>query len=187
MFIRQSIRSDYCAVHSTAMALTLAGHVTSRRESLRLFSAGTRWTGASHASIAEAIFRRTGQVGRWRHGPSGDSQVLLTWLHKTAAALKGCPAVVTAYCQHRTLNLVCGHSFVLVGLTSTHIQLLDPLGRRPADNTSMNIFLALAQRPEAGLLTATGAVWDLCASSQVSVLKVEKITDAQPRLGARCA
>ena len=166
------------------MALTLAGHVTSRRDGLRLFGASTQWTGASHASISEAIFRRTGRVDQWQHSPARDEQATLTWLRKTAASLQGCPAVVTSYCQHRTLNLLCGHSFVLVGLTSTHLQLLDPLGKRPARGTPMNVLLALAQQPRDGLLGAVGAVWDLCASRQISVLKVESASVARTQQDA---
>jgi len=186
VFIRQTIRSDYCAVHSTAMALTLAGHPTSRLEGLRLFEAGRRWTGASHASISRAILRRTGRLGRWRHGPSGNELELLPWLQRMAAALKGSPAVVTAYCQHRTLDLICGHSFVLVGLTPTHVELLDPLGKRPAAGQSTNVLLSLAQQPNDGLLATTGAVWDLRVDQKISVLKIGKSADGAPPLSARC-
>lgn len=154
------------------MALTLAGYPTSRRDGLELFGARYGWVGASHASITAAVLRRTGHLYRWRHCPNTEAQYVLTWLYRAAVNLRGRPAVVTAYCRHRILDLLCGHAFVLVGCSDERIRLLDPLGKRPTVVPDGNVLVSVSQFAAEALIVAEGAVWDLCGGRPISILKL---------------
>lgn len=80
--------------------------------------------------------------------------------------------MVTAYCRHRTLDLLCGHTFVLVGCAQGAIRLLDPLGKKPSLASNGNVSVAVSQLAASELIVAAGAVWDLCGDRPVSILKL---------------
>lgn len=172
MFLGQSLRSDYCAIYATAMALTLAGHPTNRRQAFKLFKAGPGWSGASHAEISSVLRRRMRSFRRrWRHSLCDNPVSAAATLY--AAAVGDEPLLVTAYCRHRSLDLVCGHAFLVVGCDDGGLWLLDSLSRRPTDGAKTNARILLEQSLDGSLLRIDGSPWDVCVDKPFSTISVK--------------
>lgn len=174
LFLRQSLRSDYCAVYASGMLLSLLGVATDRRQARQLF--GVRpghWRGSTHRQIRQVLCDRVpGVAFHWRHSRRGRDGVCD--LLRTAAAA-GQPALVTAYCRHPRLQASCGHAFLLTGARMDTVLLLDPLGRPPAAGERFNACLDAAPRAgaaDAALLEVDGVAWSIDSSRRVSVLIV---------------
>jgi hypothetical protein len=173
VFIGQSLHSDYCAVYATAMALSLVGHPTGRRQAMALFGARPGWPGASHAQISTALRRRMGRFdGRWRHVLGGDAQAAAARLRRCAAQAGA--ILVTAYCRHRTLDLVCGHAFVLTGRDRDGVWILDPLAGPPGDGARCNAQIPLDQSVGDRMLRVRGSAWDVCLDRPMSTMRVSR-------------
>lgn len=168
-FLQQHLRSDYCAVYATGMALSLAGRFTDRRSVRALFGVRSgEWTGANHATISKAVRTALGVgVERWRHSRSRSAAG--TWSFLRSCAERSRPVIATAYCRHRKLELECGHTFVLVAADDDSVLALDPLGRHPTRGLLYNVQI---NRPGRGdlLLRVCGSSWDLCVDRCVSTL-----------------
>jgi hypothetical protein len=168
-FLRQHLRSDYCAVYATGMAMSLAGRATDRASARALFEVrGGQWSGANHAMISGAIRKALGaSTGRWRHSRACTAVGLWKFLRSSSG--RAYPIIATAYCRHRKLGLECGHAFVLVAADDDRVLAVDPLSCRPAQGLVHNIQI---DRPSRGdlLLRVRGSSWDLCAGRRVSTL-----------------
>jgi hypothetical protein len=189
MFIGQSLRSDYCAVYATGMALSLAGYPTDRRRAMALFGASPGWSGASHQAIAEAIKRATrSSVPAWQHSPKSGG-ALTQWMRDQLAGAAGAPLVITAWCRHRLHRVTCGHAFVATGIEENSLLLLDPLGPRPADRSNFNARISAST--SARWLHPTGTSWDICAWRGASALTVHRRSGetlpADPLKAPRCS
>lgn len=173
-FIRQSIRSDYCAVYATAMFLSLLGCPTSRKQALRMFGArrGMTWPGASQADILTVIRQRLpGFSARWRRS-AGSSSGLLRAFERAAG--RGLPALVAAQCRHRSSGVECGHAFLLTGSSGGRLLLLDPLCRPPAEGEQHNANLRVDHlKDEQVLWTIEHSAWDLLARRAAGLLQQE--------------
>lgn len=169
LFLRQSLRSDYCAVYASGMLLSLLGVVTDRQRARQLF--GVRpggWRGSSHRQIRQVLCDGVpGAAFHWRHSRPGREGICA--LLRTAAAA-GPPALVTAYCRHPRLEVSCGHAFLLTGARAGTLLLLDPLGRPPAAGERFNACLDTAARADPDLLAVDGVAWSIDAARRVSVL-----------------
>lgn len=177
MFIRQSIRSDYCAVYATGMALSLAGFETSRQRALSLFRAGRGWQGAAHTDIDAAINRATGREGLAWCSTFGalDGRNTLLWLGRQAK-LAGGPIIVTASCRLVRHNVVCGHAFLVVGCEEGRLQLLDPLTREPKAGERHNLEMTDAGCSDL-TVRAVGCLWEMLTKQPVYCKEVT------PRIG----
>jgi hypothetical protein len=174
MFLKQSLYSDYCAVYATGMALSLAGYPTSKKEALKLFNAKSGWQGASHSDISRAVCHAAGcSELEWCHF-SSDQGELLQWLGRQCCSNSNSVLLVTAYCRLRAQNITCGHVFVLVGADERGLLALDPLSRRPRNDTHYNVILSSSDQSD--LLAAGGAPWDLCTDQELSFLVLAKST-----------
>jgi len=140
MFIRQSLYSDYCAVYSTGMALSIVGIQTDRRSALSLFNVKRGWKGASHDDIDAALIRATGNKGSaWRcTNESLSGAQALSWLNNQFQSISS-PIIVTASCRLVQHNIICGHTFLVVGKSNASIHVLDPLTKAPPKSQQHNI------------------------------------------------
>ena len=176
MFIRQSLRSDYCAVYSVGMCLTIAGHPTNRKEALLMFGAQPgKWNGASQAQIRSVLAARIVNLsGKWQRLASANREGVHRALRRSLNA--DCTAVVTAYCKHRALGITCGHVFLATGIGSDgSIELLDPLCKRPKAGTLRNASIPRESMEESELMLVLDSPWDICLNRQVSILRVPRV------------
>lgn len=178
-FIRQSIRSDYCAVYATAMYLTLLGCETDRRQALLLFGAkrGTPWPGASHSDML-AVIRccLPDYNGNWRKIPRSASAIRRTF---QGIAARGSPALITAYCRHRTSGVECGHAFLVTGFQDGRFLLLDPLGLPPLVGDLHNASAGAASAHDSSKLwPIERSAWDLIPKRGAAVLQRADFGDA---------
>lgn len=171
-FIRQSIRSDYCAVYATAMYLSLLGCQTDRRQALHLFGAkrGAPWRGATHIDMLAVIRRCLPDYNaRWLRTARSSSAVRRSF---QAIAARGSPALVTAYCRHRSSGVECGHAFLVTGFQEDRFLLLDPLGRPPSKADQYNTStVAKSARDGLDLWPVEGSAWDLIPARGAGVLQ----------------
>ena len=169
LFLRQSLRSDYCAIYATAMALSLLDSPVGRRAALRMFRAAPgEWYGASHMLISKVVQDRLGRPSpSWHSVPASSSKRICDALAR--AVKSGRPSIVTAYCIHRRLQLRCGHAFVLMDRTSSAFRFMDPLSPAPSHGAKHNATLNACRQGHEGKLRIDGAPWDLVISQTVSV------------------
>jgi hypothetical protein len=170
LFIRQDIRSDYCAVYATGMCLSLAGMPTSRKDARELFGARAHWPGASHSQIRLAVQRRHPDFnGRWRHLKASSGREVYRALELAVGA--GSPVLVTAYCRHRALRITCGHAFVATQLTGAGIGVLDSLSGKPGGRACHNAII-VDGNVTSRWVRVVGAPWDISVLHPVSFLRV---------------
>jgi hypothetical protein len=172
VFIRQSIRSDYCAVYSTAMYMSLVGRATGRVEALRMFGARPgAWTGARHVQIRQILEAYVPHLRtRWRHISAPTcAKVVKGFLR---AASTGMPALVTAYCLHRRYGLTCGHTFLITGATDRAVLILDSLCMHPSEGNSYNARISVSVEDSDGdVLPVLDSPWDLVLTNEISILQ----------------
>lgn len=175
MFIRQSIRSDYCAIYSVGMCLTIAGHPTNRQQAMAMFDARRgKWAGASQAQIRNVLAARIVDLrSKWQRFSSTNQNSIHGALRR--ALRPGRMALVTAYCKHRTLGITCGHVFLATGIRSDgSIEILDPLCKKPKTGTLWNASIPPACLEDGDLLLVRDSPWDICLKHQVSILRVPR-------------
>lgn len=161
MFIRQSLYSDYCAVYSVGMALSMLGIDTDRKGALSLFDVKKGWKGASHDDIDAALIKATGGKGSawYCTNQSLSGQNAFFWLHYYARSILD-PIIVTASCRLVQHDLVCGHAFLITGGSSDGIFVLDPLAKRPLEGKSHNIVITLNECG-AEKISPVGCRWEM--------------------------
>jgi hypothetical protein len=170
-FIGQSTRSNYCAVYSTGMLLSMLGMPITRPRLLRLFDltrTNPRYLGASHADIG-IVFAREVHLERWRWvcWPAFDFDAIsesLRWqLRRT-----GCPTLLSFGIIHKNRRWRARHVAVVRAAADRVIELLDPLGRKPHINCSANVLLRLS--PDSQNIRVIGNSYYLDTRQRVGVL-----------------
>lgn len=166
------------------MWLGLCGLVVGRKQAMRWFGAEpASWDGAGHALMARVIATHLpSAAGGWRRHRLVGSTAFVAALGQPLAM--GWPALVTAMCELREPVLRCRHAFVVTNVDSEVIDLIDPLGRRPAVNSPGN-----ARYQRSGLakrrLDIEGARWRLDLSCNVQIFMpsmVASVDAQQPKI-----
>lgn len=149
-FLGQSSRSNYCAVYSTGMLLSLLGLATTRSAALRLFDlrrSNPDYSGATHFEIAHA-FRSAASIKRCRW----DYHKIFRFASVSkslSAQLRdyGYPTLLTFGAIHKNGTWRCTHVVVAVAATERFIDVLDPLGKKPQELSTGNVRLQVARAP----------------------------------------
>jgi hypothetical protein len=171
-YIGQSTRSNYCAVYSTGMLLSLMGRRVTRQYALRLFDlkrSNPEYAGASHFDIGR-IFARELPVTAWcwDYHEVFDfalaSKLIRRHLQKT-----GCPTLISFRIVHKKRKWKAKHVAVATGATENLIQLLDPLAGKPRGCSRANVWL----QKEAGLKTirVVGGSYGVDGGSETAVMR----------------
>jgi hypothetical protein len=180
-FIRQSSASNYCAVYATAMLASAAGVAMDRRRALREFGlsrTNPHYRGASLSKVID-VFRRTvrPRVARWIFWRKVDVAVLAS-AARVQIANTGAPALVSFRAVHRRRGFECTHATLIVEADS-RLRLLDPLGRRPADDQGWNA--EVAPEPDAsGKLEARGTCYAIDVHGPASLLQWNDMETSDP-------
>jgi hypothetical protein len=170
-FLRQSVRSNYCAPYTCAMLLAFYGYRFSRVEALRLFGLERRvahWRGASHTDVLHAILRAAPDLHpHWQHhrrlGFEGFRDVMSNALLRSAVVLA---TAVGVYGRER---YCAKHAFLVTGVARGRVQILDPLGKPPSSRQPSNAYIS--DQPNAfGLHRVRGSPWDIDLAGRVSLL-----------------
>lgn len=169
IFIRQSIHSDYCAVYSTAMFLSLQGRAVDRPAARMLFGARpSTWTGATHDQMREAISKYDTTISsRWIHTRPTTRR---GFFRVTQARWTGLPLLATAFCLHRRYKIRDWHAFVIVSVTSDDVHILDPLSKVPAPNETWNAKVSRKGHNASSTIHVTGAAWEIDLLHPISFL-----------------
>jgi hypothetical protein len=172
-FIRQNIRSDYCAVYATAMFLSLAGHPISRSKALELFAVRSRtWVGATHDEMCAAIAKINPSLAL---GWSCTQPTTTRGFFRVAKdSWRGYPTLVTAHCVHSRYGVSDWHAFVLVAVSTDTVAILDPLSRPPSAGCISNAEVRIACEHPSRRLHVTGAGWEIDLNHAVWFMEVPK-------------
>jgi hypothetical protein len=136
LFLRQSMRSNYCGVYSCAMLLARLGYRIDRCKAFSLFGLPARpraYEGASLSEIAATFTAATGNVAKWRMIDTF-SYTRLTRLVKNRA-----PTLLAFGARYARFR--CVHVVLAVGVGGEGLELVDPLGRHPGTDGDMNAVL----------------------------------------------
>jgi hypothetical protein len=166
-FIQQSIRSDYCGVYATAMLLSLLGEPISRRRAHKIFGVvPANWMGTSCRGITTAIRRvMPAATSTWRHGRPQGGKSFQGFCAKGGSM----PALVSAWCFHRRYRVICGHAFVITGMSEHAVRIVDPLCPPPTTDWNAAIDTADTELP---YLNVQGSAWMVDLRHSISILTV---------------
>lgn len=168
MFIRQSIRSDFCAPYATAAFLGLHGVDVNRRQVQRQFKVRRLgWAGATHEEMAEVVQTSLpiAKIG-WRHIAPSNGEMVLPTLRRWASKA---PLLVTARCRQLRHGVADWHTFVILQGTWP-LELVDPLGPPPAGASTANSMLFRTGPTLLTLCSADAARWALDPMFRISAL-----------------
>ena len=168
LFIRQSWRSNYCAVYSAGMLLSLLGYPTTRKQALRLFglkASNNGYDGTTHQLISTVI-SSAADVGhcRWKYCRQFSFYSVLRTLryHFTHTPQ---PTLISFGVVHKNGIWRSRHTALVVGITNGAIELLDPLANPPRKNDTSNVSL----RPHKPIFVI-GNSYTIDVRSEVGVL-----------------
>jgi len=134
IFLKQSVRSNYCAVYSTGMLLSLLGIPTTRAQALSLFAlsrCNPTYGGASQPEIGNA-FARLARVRHWRwESQKRFNFALLSQSVRAQFRSNPQPTLLSFGAIHRNGKWRCLHVVVALSVTEDFIETLDPLGPTP--------------------------------------------------------
>jgi len=134
-FLGQSTRSNYCGVYACAMLMSLLGFSTARAVALAAFRTGTSisdYPGTTLQMISEVLTEKTHvREPRWqvyRHFPTDRIRRALAGHF----ARTGDPTILCFGARLRAAGLRGRHAVVALGINSSGIRILDPLGSAPS-------------------------------------------------------
>jgi hypothetical protein len=171
IFLRQSFRSNYCAVYSTGMLLSLLGIPTTRAEALSLFDlrrSNPTYVGASHLEIGKAL-ARLALIKHWRWESQKRFEFAVV-LRSVRAQLDSNPqpTLLSFGAIHKNGRWRCLHVVVVTRVTEEVIEGIDPLGPTPAGNNG-NVWFKRGDSPTQ--IRVIGNSYSINPSSQTSVLR----------------
>jgi hypothetical protein len=147
LFIRQSSRSNYCGVYSTAMLLSLLGRPTTRSRALALFKLHQNnpdYTGAAHSDMKRVVAAET-PAGSWRwNSYRGFNLVSISRSLRTDFRKTLLPALLSFGIIHKNGKFRCGHVVVATRTSGNVIEVLDPLASAPKSLGRANVWLQKA-------------------------------------------
>lgn len=175
-FIKQQVRSDYCAVYASATLLSLCGRRTTKSSALRIFGVRRRsWTVPNRDAVKAAL-----------ESIVGESNVALTTrkfdsienvaVFCNGALLRTPALLMTAFCRHSEYGVTAQHAFVVTKASSGGIGIIDSLGRRPATDDVFNAWIHLPRTSTRRFVVVEGASWSMDIKSPISVFKICGIT-----------
>ena len=172
MLLRQRIESNFCAIYSTAMLMTLRGRHTTRKQALRIFGYDTNWVPPNHDQLVKELstiatnksvrvfsrrFRRPREMVTFAEGSLADKL----------------PLLVTAQCYLPSHNAFANHAFVLTSVSASGLNLLDSLSARNSDGATHNAQLRLDAKAVRGMAPVAGAPWMLDLREPMHFLQVD--------------
>lgn len=170
-FIKQQIRSNFCAVYSAAVTLSLWGIPTSKPVAMRIFGARRRgWRPPDHETLRQTLETVVGDI---------KVEVKKCRVHSVAALgsilqrrLESQPAVlVTANCELLRQRVVAHHAFVVTHASSQGVGIIDSLAKRPKVNAAFNAWIPSCQAAKRGLLHVEGSPWAIDSTHPIYILE----------------
>jgi hypothetical protein len=170
VFLRQNVRSNYCAPYATAMFLSLVGREMDRAEALRSFSVRRKgWSGATHEEMAQVVGCAVpGIRTRWRHLKAANVENLISHLKRSSS---GRPVLVTARCELLRHGVADWHTFVVIEADDKSATLLDPLGRCPESLEHGNAVLRVIDGRLRTDASSSDAQWAIDLDNRVSAMR----------------
>ena len=159
-FLQQKVTSDYCAAYAVGMMLSLNGHPTMKQDSIRLFCACPRtWCPPNHQMVlsvmSRAMWPKSILLKRCLFATSSD------FMQYVKRHISGhWPILTTAWCRLSDPRVSAEHAFILTGMRSPLIQILDPLGRPPTEESMCNATI-VSDTTRKRTLTVDAARWDI--------------------------
>ena len=167
--MRQTVRSNYCGVYSTAMLLSYFGESVNRASAIRMFfDIGVRSlkNGVTHGDIASVVLRHV-RSARWRYFPTGLSRRASRFLKEHLNAVG--PTVLTFGAVHYKGRLRARHAAVVLEYEADHLTLMDPLGKSHANCGNVRI-----RGTPGELVLASGAPYFADWSQLLSILSYSR-------------
>jgi len=173
LFLRQSVRSDYCGVYSTAMLLSRLGHPLSRAAALRLFDLPQKdrdYNGVNLDGIAIAVKHATKlRHIRWLFRRRFHFATVVALVRRHIGATRQ-PTLLWFGAVHRRSGAPARHIALVVRVNRDTLYLLDPLGRPPPSRRPFNVSIPnRLDRHE--LLPAEGSFYGVNPRMMVGILR----------------
>jgi hypothetical protein len=169
-FLGQRVSSDFCAVYSGAMLISLYGVATSRCDAHSLFGTRRRsWHPPSEFDLARVVGRAIGDDDlRPQTRLFDTAQALGTSLRRL---LQRRPAVlIVAHCALTATPARARHAFLATHVTGEHIHVVDPLSAAPVGQAFGNARISLAHAMGQRWLEVEKAPWRLDMRRPLSLL-----------------
>lgn len=172
MFLRQSIRSDYCAVYAAATLAGLCGTVIDRQQALRSFGvrAGA-WSGAPDLQVARVVEGwLPGARAVWHHRRVRSIQQLLECVSQLVPC--GTYGLLAAMCRHTRHQVEADHAVVIVQARPKSLLLIDPLSSPPRPSCISNARVSATSTQFGDRIVVDGAAWSFVTSRELRVMSL---------------
>ena len=172
MFLRQSIRSDYCAVYAAATLAGLCGAVIDRKQALRSFGvrAGA-WSGAPDLQVAQVLEGwLPGARAVWHHRRVRSIQQLLDCVSQLVPS--GTYGLLAAMCRHTRHQVEADHAVVIVQAQPSSLRLIDPLSCPPRPSCISNAHVSTTSPQFGDRIAVDGAAWSFVTSQELRIMSL---------------